>query len=280
MTATVATKVWQDHIWIGFVLVGATAVIWAPELTKPRARRWWFTYVAGIFVYTLLRSYADETAIPIQTSYVINVDHWVFFGTDPVIWLQDRLFSPTRLTPLDFAAVEVHWSFFIAPHAVAVLVFVWRRDLFPRYTLLVVGTMYAGLVLFFLLPTTPPWLAAKAGQLPEAFRVMDFVGGRVDGQTYRNLSVSLGEPNSVAAMPSIHMAVTFAMFLWTRDHAPKFAPWVLLYTLVMGFSLVYLAEHYVLDLAVGVAIAYGCHRVVERLVAAPEQEPVPSRASP
>ncbi len=275
MTATVATKVWQDEMWVGFVLVGVAAALWAPELTRQRARRWWFAYVAGIFVYTLLRSYADETAIPIQTSYVIDVDHWLFFGTDPVVWLQERLFSPGRVTPLDFAAVEVHWSFFIAPHALAVLVFIWRRDLFARYALLVVGTMYAGLILFFLLPTTPPWLAARAGLLPEGFRIMDFVGGRVNGDTYRNLSVSLGEPNSVAAMPSIHMAVTFAMYLWSRDHAPKLAPWLLFYSLIMAFSLVYLAEHYVLDLAVGVIVAYGCHWLVNRVMAAPEPKPEP-----
>src|SRR6185437_3143512 len=156
-----------------------------------------------------------------------------------------------------------------------VMVFIWRRDLFPRYVLLVVGTMYAGLLLFFLVPTTPPWLAARAGDL-QAFRIMDFVGGKVDGDTYRNFSTSLGEPNSVAAMPSIHMAVTFAMYLWSREHARKAAPWLLLYTAIMGFSLVYLAEHYVLDLAVGVLIAYGCHVAVKRLVAEPCPEPAPA----
>jgi membrane-associated phospholipid phosphatase len=269
MTATVVTKIWQDHIWVGFVLVAATLAVWAPELVRPRARRWWFAYVGGIFLYTLLRSYADETFSPIRTDYVIDVDHLLFFGTDPVVWLQHRLFSPSHLTILDFAAVQVHWSFFIAPHLLAVLVFIWRRDLFPRYTVLVVGTMYAGLVLFFLMPTTPPWLAASAGQLPGVFRIMDFVGGQVNASTYRDFSTSIGEPNSVAAMPSIHMAVTFAMYLWARDHEHRLAPWLLAYTIVMGFSLVYLAEHYFLDLLVGIACAWLCHLASKRLVPEP-----------
>ena len=93
MTATVATRLWQDHIWIGFVLILATVAAWAPEVARSRARRWWFAYVAGIFVYTLLRSYADETLIPTQTDYVIRADQLVFFGTDPVVWLQERLFG-------------------------------------------------------------------------------------------------------------------------------------------------------------------------------------------
>jgi membrane-associated phospholipid phosphatase len=271
MAGTVATKVWQDHVWIGFVIVGATLVCWVPELAKPRARRWWFAYVAGIFFYTLLRSYADDTIVPTRTMYAIDADKLIFLGTEPVVWLQEHLFSPDRLSPLDFFTVQVHWSFFIAPHLAAVLVFVWRRELFPRYTVLVVGTMYIGLLLFFVLPTAPPWVAARAGALPEAFRVMDFVGGRVDATTYRTFYQSLGEPNSVAAMPSIHMAVTFAMYLWTRDHHPRWAPWLLVYALVMGFSLIYMAEHYAIDLLAGIGVAVLCHLASKRLVPVPQQ---------
>lgn len=268
MVIIVATRLWQDHVWLGFLLLGIAAAAWSPEVSKRRFRVWWFTYVAGTFFYTLLRSFADETAIPIQTLYVIQFDHAIFFNVEPVSWLQDRLFSPDHITALDVAAVEVHWSFFFAPHLAAVLIFFWRRPLFPRYAVLVVGTMYLGLILFFLLPTTPPWLAARAGEIPQAFRVMDFVGGRVDSDTYQKFYASLGEPNSVAAMPSIHMGVTFAMYLWAREHTPKLAPWLLAYSLIMGFSLIYLAEHYTLDLIAGVACAFVCHWASKRLVPA------------
>lgn len=273
LVGTVATKLWQDHVWVGFALLGVTLAVWARELTRGRARRWWFVYVAGIFFYTLLRSFADETGIPIQTMYVINADHLLFLGSDPVVWLQQRLFSPPRVTLLDIAAVQVHWSFFIAPHLLAVAIFIWKRDLFPRYAVLVVGTMYLGLILFFLVPTTPPWLAARAGDLPATFRIMDFVGGRVDSGTYRTFSAALGEPNPVAAMPSIHMAVTFAMYLWARDHQPRLAPWLLGYTAVMGLALIYLAEHYMLDLVAGVAGAWLCHMASRQFVAVPAPEP-------
>ena len=72
MVVIVATKLWQDHIWLGFLLLGIAAAAWSPEVTRRRFRVWWFAYVAGIFLYTLLRSFADETAIPIQTLYVIR----------------------------------------------------------------------------------------------------------------------------------------------------------------------------------------------------------------
>ena len=266
MAASVATRLWQDHPWIGYTLLLAAAIGWAPELRRARARRWWFVYVAGTFAYTLLRSYADETRMPIRTMYPIDIDRALFFGVEPVSWLQHRLFSPARVSALDWAAVLVHWSFFLAPHAAAVGIFVWRRDLFPRYAMLVVSTLYLGLLLFFVVPTAPPWLAAQAGSLPEAFRVMDFVGGRVDSETYRSFYTSLGEPNSVAAMPSIHMGVTFAMYLWVRDHNPRIAPLLLVYSAAMAFALLYLAEHYVVDLVVGMLCATVCHLASKKLI--------------
>jgi membrane-associated phospholipid phosphatase len=266
LVLTVATRLWQDHVWFGWMLVAATALLSLPELSRGRVRLGWIAYVGGIFVYTLLRSYADDTAIPVQTHYVIEFDQFLFLGRDPIVWLQERLFSPGRTTFVDLLAVAVHWSFFIAPHLGAALVFLFRRELFPRYCALVVGTMYAGLVLFFLLPTTPPWLASQAGDLPGAFRVMDFVGGRVSGDTYREFYASLGEPNSVAAMPSIHLGVTLCMYLWSRSHAPRLAWWLLGYSALMGLALVYLAEHYVLDLMVGALVAVACQQLAWRLL--------------
>ena len=270
MAGTVATKVWQDHTWFGFVLVGLAVAAWAPELRLRRERTWWFAFVAGIFAYTLLRSVADETEIPTRTSYPIRFDRMVFFGTDPIQWLQDRFFQVSDVSALDLFSVGMHWSFFVAPYAMAVAVFWRRRELFPRYVCVVVGTMYLGLLLFFLVPTSPPWLAAQHGQLDGVYRVMDFVGGSVDKDTYQSFYASLAEPNSVAAMPSIHEGVTFAMFLWAREYSKRLS-WVLLaYCVLMGLSLMYLGEHYLLDLMGGIACALVAWWATRRWVRGPQ----------
>lgn len=255
MTATVATRVWQDHMWFGFALIGLALLLWAPELRRRRLRTWWFLYVAGIFVYTLLRAFADETAIPTRITYPISFDRWLFLGTDPTLWLQRHFFDPANIGLLDYLAVATHWSFFVAPHGLAVGIFLLRRPQFPRFATLMVGTMWLGLLLFFLVPTAPPWFAGELGALTGVRRVMDYVGGSIHGEAYSSLYAALGEPNSVAAMPSIHMAVTFGMYLWSRAHLPRLAPWLVGYTTLMAFALVYLGEHYVADLLVGVGCA-------------------------
>ena len=71
--------------------------------------------------------------------------------------------------------------------------------------------------------------------------------------------------NSVAAMPSIHLGVTFAMFLWARLHARSYQWWLLAYTVIMGLALVYLGEHYVSDLLAGGICALLAFRVGKAL---------------
>ncbi len=266
MTGTMATRWWQDNIVAAFALTAVATALWVPEFTRGRARVWWYVYVAGIFFYTLLRSLADETGVAVQTGYVIGFDKALFLGNDPTLALQQRLFDPGDVSVVDWLAVSTHWSFFVAPHAAAVAVFLLRRELFPRFAVAMVGTWYAGLVLFFALPTTPPWLAGVSGELPGALRVMDFVGGSVSSDTYRKAYETFGEPNSVAAMPSLHMAITFILCLWALEHHRRWAPGLAIYGLLMAFALVYLAEHYVTDVLVGMAVAGVCYAATRRLV--------------
>ena len=264
MTGTVATRLWQDHIWFGFLLVGVTLAVWAPEWRLRRERVLWFGYVAGIFIYTLLRAYADETAIATQTSYVIHLDAWLP-GRSPVQFLQELRLDRNFPDWVDYLAIGVHWSFFITPHTGAVWAYFYRRTAFPAYAAGLVITMWLGLLLFFVLPTSPPWLAAQQGEFEGVTRVMDSTireklggeGGALGGgeETYDEFYNALGEPNSVAAMPSIHMAVTFVMLLWAHRFAKRYTWWLVAYCIAMAIALAYLGEHYVADEVAGIGVA-------------------------
>ena len=58
--------------------------------------------------------------------------------------------------------------------------------------------------------------------------------------------------NLVAAIPSLHAGMTAAvsMFLWNRVHR-GWRPLLVIYPLIMAFTLVYTAEHYVIDILLG-----------------------------
>ena len=62
--------------------------------------------------------------------------------------------------------------------------------------------------------------------------------------------------NLVAAIPSLHAGMTLAIaaFLWNRVNR-GWHPVLVAYVLVMAFTLVYTAEHYVIDILLGWALA-------------------------
>jgi UDP-N-acetylmuramate-alanine ligase len=61
-------------------------------------------------------------------------------------------------------------------------------------------------------------------------------------------------------MPSLHFAtsVTAAHLLSETGRVPGILAWT--YTATLGFALVYLGEHYVVDLIAGLALAEGVRR--------------------
>ncbi len=270
LALSLATRAWYQHEWLAWVLLAGATALWAPDLRRG-VRRWWFFYVAGLFVYTMLRAQADDFVFPVHFGYVIRFDQAIFGGEEPVVWLQSRLFSPGDIDVLDIIATQVHWSFFVVPHALAAGIYLWRRELFSRYVVMLLAIEYIGLLFFYLVPTAPPWLAAQYGEIGPAYRVMDFVGGSLDAERYQALYAALGEPNSVAAMPSIHMAVTFAGYLWMRRFWPSMAPLFLIYSGAMAIALVHLAEHYVFDLLVGALVAVLVDQIVARVSARRQQ---------
>jgi membrane-associated phospholipid phosphatase len=71
--------------------------------------------------------------------------------------------------------------------------------------------------------------------------------------------------NLVAAIPSLHAGLTLAVaaFLWRRV-SRKWRPLLVLYVLVMAFTLVYTAEHYVVDILLGWVLAAMVLLVVRR----------------
>jgi hypothetical protein len=261
VAATLLTRYWYQHEPAAWLLLGVTVAAWWPDLRRG-VRRWWFFYVVGILIYTLLRAQADGFLTNARFQYVIEIDRFMFGGTDPVVWLQNQLFSPPRIDFIDIAAVQIHWSYFLVPHLIALLIYIQRRHLFASFIQRMLGVQYVGLVFFFITPTAPPWLAARSGDLDPVYRVMNFVGRSMDRDTYTSMYRALGEPNSVAAVPSLHMAITVALYLWVRRFVPRLRWYFFGYCVLMAFALVHLAEHYVFDLMVGAAIAVLVDRVV------------------
>ena len=92
--------------------------------------------------------------------------------------------------------------------------------------------------------------------MPPVRRIMVEAGEHFWGRLWRPLYDFLGG-NPFAAMPSLHFAtsVMAAHVLTDVGHVEGALGWT--YAVSLGFALVYLGEHYVVDLIAGLALAEG-----------------------
>ena len=110
----------------------------------------WVPLAAVLFVYDLLRGYADE----LQSAYVwpqLRVDEWLFFGTVPTVWLQERLWSGT-VDWFDYVNWVVYLTHFVATLTVAACLWLFRRPLFRPYAAMVALLAAAGFATYAAFP--------------------------------------------------------------------------------------------------------------------------------
>jgi membrane-associated phospholipid phosphatase len=200
----------------------------------------------------------------LRVHYPIRVDRVLGGGELPTVRLQ-RAFASDGPTAFDRVLTLVHWAWFLEPHAALVWILVRNNKDFPRGARQLAAAYDLGCAIYATVPTAPPWWAAEHGHLdlpdrhpgaraPAAVRrVMVEVGEPMWGRAWPRMYESLGG-NPWAAMPSLHFATSLlaAILLTESGVAEGAAGWG--YALALAFALVYLGEHYMVDLLAGAAL--------------------------
>jgi hypothetical protein len=244
----------------GVTTAAAVAAPFGLAIAVPRSRRRdAAVYALQMWAYIVLHELPYDEPGKLEQrvliDYPISFDERVL-RTQPNVALQRALSQPGEPGALDYALTFSHWAWFIQPHA-AVAWILWRHpDRFPRSAASLCAVFDLGLIGYFALPTAPPWWAAEKGRIAGLRRIMEDVGRRVWGRFWDPLYGFLGG-NPLAAMPSLHFAtsVMAAHELGETGGLPAVLGWG--YAGTLGFALVYLGEHYVLDLLAGLALAEG-----------------------
>lgn len=261
------------------VLVGALLML---AWTSARSRsdyRLWALYTGGFALFSMVRSFADETGIATHIDDLVAAEKTLAFGSVPTVWLQAHLFDPRQIGWLDRATTYVHWSYFVLPHIFAAYLFFERRDLFERYVLLFVGVLTVGLATCFIFPAAPPWAASLTGHLDPTYKIVTEVGSELHVNLYRYFDNQIRSSNPVAAMPSVHMATSVIVLLMAFRMSRVLAGLAVAYNAAMAFSLVYLGEHYVVDILAGALLTVSVYVAIELWVrlrnCEPDALPVP-----
>jgi hypothetical protein len=228
---------------------------------------------AYVATYKMPHDDPERLEARVRVRYPIVADRILGLGTLPGLRLQ-RAFARGEGEPLRSAEqllVWCHWLWFAVPHGTVAYLHLRRRGLFERGALQVYAVFDLGLIGYWALPTAPPWYAAQAGELgpatPALRRMMIEHGETFWKAAWAPLYDVLGG-NPLAAMPSLHFATSVMAAHVLGDAGPVQGALGWTYALSLGFALVYLGEHYVVDLLAGLALAEGVRRYGPRAVPA------------
>ena len=221
-------------------------------------------YCAMWFAYETTRGAADGKIFgikfPLQVQSVRNIDRALFFGNDPNTVLQEH-FWKADVHWWDKVASLTYFTHFIFVPIVMGALWATSHRQWARFMKRFATVLGVACLMFILLPTAPPWMAAKNYHL-----IPPLTRGAGRGFVAMGLHAAVDHwkraldwGNAVAAMPSLHASFALivpAFFLpWIKPIWLKVA--VFAFPILMLTSLVYLGEHWVIDGLVGWAIVGG-----------------------
>ena len=260
--AALSAYMWREGIPVGRERLLVWIVLGLLALSTSNLGGWmrsvvveWLPLALVLAVYDLLRGQADGLLFSTWYRPQLEADAFLFGGTVPTVWLQDRLWDGSLdVRWYDYASWAIYVSYFVATYLLAALLWFFARDRFRRYVASVALLAAMAFVTFALFPAAPPWLASRDGELEHTTRLIGPISGHIpffslsfEGLFERGAEYS----NQVAAVPSLHAAYTllFTVFLWRWAGWAR--PLLALYPAAMAFALVYSAEHYLVDILLG-----------------------------
>jgi membrane-associated phospholipid phosphatase len=229
----------------------------ATEITSPATvsrLRWVLGQVllvaSGVFVYFRIRGITDASVevAHAHASEIVRAERWL--GLDVEATVQAPVVSSQTLaTAANWVYVWGHWPVIVATMAWLV----WRhRDAFRRLRDAMLVSGFLGMIVFVSYPVAPPRL---------------FDRGLVDTVTESSEAYRYLQPpafvNQYAAMPSLHAGWDLLVGLAILGAATTIGVKTIgaLMPVLMTWAVVATANHYILDVVAGIALALIGHAV-------------------
>jgi membrane-associated phospholipid phosphatase len=189
----------------------------------------------------------------------IRFDTVVGLGVPPGLRLQRALRTRGEVTALDRAVTVVYGSWFL-PHVLLAYLLVRHQEYMPRAGARLAAAYHLTCPFYFFAPEAPPWWASeKEGRLGgEIERVARLVVYDLLKREPPKEGSSQGNP--WGAMPSDHISSAAITAMGLAEVGPLYGAIGWTYLASASFAIVYLGEHYVADVVVGLLIAEAVRR--------------------
>ena len=207
----------------------------------------------------------EKIASRLKVSYPIRVDSAIGGGVPPGVRLQRALRRPPDLNSLDWAFTGLHYALWLAPHATLGWILLRHEERFPRAAGRLAAVFHFTTLGYWYLPTAPPWWASEQedggdGEIQHVTRdVALAIRAKLPGQeppsgrARRESDREGGNPWGSMPSDALPSVAIMARSLAQISPAASAVAWGL--TALDGLVLVYLGEHYVIDLIAGLLLA-------------------------
>jgi len=214
----------------------------------------WAPFLLLFFAYEAMRGYAGQTGFAPHDLSVM--ERALFAGTLPTITLQLAFYRPDNVSVQDVVAMFFYFMHFPLPIVVGFVFWVRSRDHYRRFIAALLLMAMLAFVTYLFWPSAPPWYqfqASAAGGEETVHKILDETVDKLWGHNnywvsplYTHLN-----PNKFAAFPSLHAAfpALAAVYAWRRYR--WLAVGLILWTAAVALSIVYLGEHYIVDVLDG-----------------------------
>jgi hypothetical protein len=169
-------------------------------------------FVLVLVAYDYLRDIVEAAGMPTWWTPQIEIEKFLFAGHVPTVWFQEHLKHASPDEWYDVIVALTYCSYFLIPYVTAGVLWLRSRSGFRRWSLRFVSVSFFAYGLFVLIPTAPPWAAAKCtaaevASHPSQPRCMSlfrgdhgrFVPGNLLGEYHPHLA---GAPGFVQRIPT------------------------------------------------------------------------------
>lgn len=226
----------------------------------------WSPFLFILISYDFLRGLADSLNTNVNYYFPINFGFSFFSDSLPLgVVLQQKFFNPNNLKWYDYSATILYFLHFALPLTFGFYLWLKNRQYFKQFILGLLILSYSAWITYVIFPVAPPWLANKQGYITGISKIMDYTLNAFPEKLSLPTIYHQINPNEVAAIPSMHAAYPFLILLYMVKFFGKKSYWFSIYVFSVWISLVYLGEHYAIDVLIGAIYALASFMIANRL---------------
>jgi len=234
----------------------------------------WAPFLLLFFAYEAMRGFASRTGFaPHDLS---GLERLLFGGSIPTLVLQHAFYHPGVVSWQDVVAMGFYFLHFPLPIVVGFIFWINSREHYWRFIGALLLMCFIAFATYLFWPSAPPWY-----QLHDVVKINDrTVQALWHNQYYVSQIYHSFNPNKFAAFPSLHAAfpALAAVYAWRRYRA--LALGLVVWTLCVTVSIVYLGEHYVVDAVDGLLYVAVATLIVQYVARRRARRPTQGRPSP